>query len=199
MNRLCFVYGLVESQGVRYVGYSTRLNERRKEHRRDHPCWHFLVLGAYPTRELGLERERWWIRRLWKAGHPLTNITEGSNGAIVGATRSYLTRERISVANKKRWASPEARAKQSAKLRGRIISAETRARLSAAHIGKSASLEARIKMSATRTGKCHSLESRAKIASANSRRIISDETRAKMSESAKRRWEKTREGRGRHE
>ena len=99
-----FCYALVEDLAVRYVGYTARqLDRRRIEHRRKHPDWHFLLLGAYPSRAIGLEQENWWIKRLHNAGYTLTNIAEGGTGGITGLKTSYLTRAKMSAAQKARW------------------------------------------------------------------------------------------------
>jgi len=183
-----FVYALVEDMDVRYVGYTARLKQRRGEHLSQHPDWHLLTLGAYDNRQTGLDQERAWIKRLYDAGHPLTNIAEGRQAGHLGRAVSYLTRARLSEAQrgnivspktraqmstsqKKRWESPEARSKQAARmignkngvaLKGKPKSAETRARMSAATKGKPKSPEHRAKI----TARNRSSEMRARVSAA---------------------------------
>ena len=172
-----FCYALVEDLAVRYVGYTARqLDRRRIEHRRKHPDWHFLLLGAYPSRAIGLEQENWWIKRLHNAGYTLTNIAEGGTGGITGLKTSYLTRAKLSKAalGNRHWL-------------GRKHTLETRAKLSEARKGNKNALgckrtpEVRMKISEAMRGKQNSLG-----------RYVSPETRAKMSAAQKARWTRKR-------
>ena len=194
---------------MRYVGYTARLEQRRIAHRSRHPDWRLLVLGAYSSREIGLDNERFWIRRLWEAGHPLANVAEGGCGSIAGREISYLTRAKISAAMKGKRLSPETLAKRSAAMKGKRHSPETRARISAANMGKHPSRETRAKLSAAAKGKHFSAETRARMAAAKrgkpwsiarwaahdplklsaaiKGRIVSPETRIKISTTLKRR------------
>jgi len=186
-----FIYALAEDESVQYVGYTARLKQRRRIHARNHPGWQMLILGAYSTREIGLEYEKWWIRRLHEAGHPLTNICEGGNGSVVGRQVSYLTRVKMSAAARRMFAaSPETRAKISVANKGRHLSAETRAKIGIASRGRHHSPEARAKISAAMKGKpwsqarraADTLETRKKISLAKKGRPWSPETRAKIAE-----------------
>lgn len=83
--------------------------------------------------------------------------------------------------------TPEARAKQSAALKGRVRSPEHCARLRASMIGRGNTPEARAKMSAAHTGLAQSPEHRARIGAAHKgrpHRPHSEETRAKLSAAA---------------
>jgi len=177
------VYALVDGLDVRYVGYTARPERRRKAHARRHPDWHWLVLGSYASASDGLERERWWIKRLHDMGHPLTNISDGGTPGYFLGRHSMLTRERFSKAhlgqpawNKGVPNSPEARRKISMALKGKKHSAETKAKMSIAHKGKQHALghrhseATRLKMSAAHKGNQYSLGRR-----------HSAETKAKMS------------------
>lgn len=205
-----YVYGLMDGKDVRYVGYSVRLEQRRKVHTFRHPGWMLITLGAYPTREIGLECEMWWIKRLHEAGHPLTNISEGGNGPYPGIEKSYLTRMRLSTALKGKRRPPEVGMKVSLANKGRPWSEKERAsherflcspageiwraKLSAAHKGRpwtaaqrAASLrpETRTKRSTAQMGKRASPEARANMSDAHKGRRPSQETRAKRSAALK--------------
>lgn len=181
-----FVYALVESGAVRYVGYTSRLEERGAEHRRQHPCWGMKVLEACSTYELVLRQERYWIKKLFEAGEPLINIAIGGSGSAPGLKRSYLTKARISATLKGRTISPEWRAKISMARMGQRASPETRAKLRAgAKHRPTQSVETRAKRSATLMGHSLSPETRAKISTAHKGKLISAETRAKISKAQK--------------
>lgn len=77
-------------------------------------------------------------------------------------------------------ASDEARAKVSARLKGRTFTAETRAKISATKTGVALSDETRAKMSASHTGKKRSPEAVAKIAAAHRGRKRPAESIEKM-------------------
>ena len=158
------VYALVDGTEVRYVGYSAFLTQRQKRHASKHPDWRLIVLGIYPTRESGLEHEKWRIRRFHGVGHNLTNITEGGQPGTFGSFHSYLTKSKISAAH-----------------RGKLLSDETKAKISAFHKGKRHSAETRVKMSIAHKGKLHSAESKIKISVVNKKRFELPEERTKLS------------------
>ena len=175
-----YCYALVEKQTVHYVGYSARLEQRRRKHAQKHPEWRMLVLGAYPTRESGLEHERWWIKRLFNSGHLLENIAEGGQpGGPLGGIRSYLTRSRMSEARKGK-PSPN---------KGKSHSLKTRAKMSEAQKGRQISPAHRAKLSEATNRLWNDPEYRAKVSKAHQGKTLSDETRVKISKAGKKRYE----------
>lgn len=92
--------------------------------------------------------------------------------AMVGCPRSPETRAKLRAA----FSTPQARAKQSAALKGRKHTPEHRAKNSAAHTGYKHSAEAREKIRVALTGYKHSPEARANM----SGRQLSPKTRAKI-------------------
>src|SRR3989304_6303171 len=161
-----FVDALVEGGSVRSIGYSASLKRRRRFHAWKYPCCRMLILGAYATREIGLDRERWWIKRLYEAGHPLRNIRDGGAGGVVGQKRSYLTRSRMSAGQKGRICSAATRIKLSEAAKRQFASWEMRARVSAALRDHPVLPKTRIKMSAAKIGRRHSEKHRANISAA---------------------------------
>lgn len=183
-----FVYALVEDQAVRYVGYTSRLEQRRAVHRTRHPHWTMKIMESLPNRKMGLERERYWISNLFETGEPLVNIAVGGNAGIPGLEKSYLTKARISASLKGHSMSPETRAKISVAKKGRPHSAETRAKISATtkgRPGKPLSLETRLKIGMAQKGKPQSPELIAKRSAGLMGRYVSPETRAKISAAQK--------------
>ena len=180
-----FVYALTEGLQVRYVGYSASLAQRRQAHKISHPDWKLLTLGAYPSREIGLLEERAWIARLYAAGHPLINKSDGGEmGYPIGRAASNLTRARMSAAKLGRTMSHETKAKISAANTGKPRSAEYRAKISAAKIGKPGHLlstENKAKLLAANLGKPMSDRTKAKISAAHLGKSESTQTKAKIS------------------
>jgi hypothetical protein len=78
--------------------------------------------------------------------------------------------------------SPEARAKLSAKLKGRVFSDETRAKISASKMGKPRSEESRMKQSQTMTGRKLSEEHKLNVSRANTGKKRSPEHIQRMRE-----------------
>jgi group I intron endonuclease len=125
-----------------------------------------------------------------------------------GMKFSAEARAKMSVAQKRYWASPGVRAKMSvthmgnANALGHKHAPETRVRMSATAMGHTVSLEARAKISTALMGNTHALgykhtpEERAKMSIAQTGnakalgRKRSPETRAKMSIAQKQRWAK---------
>lgn len=148
------IYGLVDprTNAIRYVGKTNRPRARLRAHiaavdRK--PChksaWikSLLALEIEPTLVILEEippggdwaaRERDWIAALPN----LTNQTAGGEGTL-GRTLSAETREKIRAKALEREpahgrvATPEQRAAQAAKMRGRTLTAEHRAKISEAN------------------------------------------------------------------
>lgn len=106
--------------------------------------------------------EKYWIAQARSLGWPLTNLTDGGEGA--GHPVSPETRAKIAAANVGKSVSAETRAKIGAATRGRRASNETRLRISMALIGRSPSAETRAKLSLRNKGKVIPDETRARIA-----------------------------------
>ena len=196
MKRNHLVYGLVENADIRYVGYTTRLRQRRMVHARRYPGGRMVTLGAYSTRQYGLKQERRWIKRLFELGHPLTNKSEGGDGSLPGRRVSYLTRARLSAKSSGRRHSSEARAKMSAAHKGKHRSPRSllvRTKIANGLKGRRRPTETRAKLSAAMKGRPWSPTRRAaynpvKSAMANKGRHHSSGARANMSAAAKRRY-----------
>jgi len=141
-----------------------------------------MILGDYPTEEFGLERERWWIKQLWEAGHPLVNVTEGGQtGYPIGRPQSYLTRAKKSLAAKKYFESPDARARMSAITKKLWESTEHRTKMLAVVTGRVGTPEMRAKLSVANVGKSYTSDTKAKISEALKKLWASPEYRTKMS------------------
>jgi len=165
------VYALAEGMDVRYVGYTARPDQRRRKHLRLHPTWRWLVLGAYPSAAVGLEQERWWIKRLYDKGHPLTNKSDGGTPGFTKG-HSEISRRKMSIAkkglpawNKGRPLSPETRAKLSAALKGK--KAWNKGVPNTAQKGKPISAEQKAKISASNKGKKRTPEMIARLSEAH--------------------------------
>lgn len=143
-----------------------------------------VILEACRNDATLLVIERRWIAHGRALGWPLTNLTDGGEGAA-----GYK-------------ASPEARAKMSAARKGKPKSEECKAKIRAAKLGKPRpDVAERNRRAPTWLGKKHSDETRAKIAaslvgnnrgSARSGWDPSPETRARMAEGQRRRWAASR-------
>ena len=181
------VYALVDGETVHYIGYTSRLAARQKTHKSKHPTWRPIVVGAYRSREEGLDREAWWIRRLRDAGYPLINISDGGTYGLPGLVKSSLTCARISAAKRREKLNAATLAKYRSNALGNkwglghVVTQEARAHLSALFTGRALSLETRAKLSAVRTGRRASPETRAKMSAAAKGHAVSAETRAKIS------------------
>lgn len=183
--RYHFVYALTEGLQIRYVGYSASLAQRRQAHKISHPDWKLLTLGAYPSREIGLLEERAWIARLYGAGHPLINKSDGGEmGYPIGRAASNLTRARMSASHLGHAMSYKTKAKISAANTGKPKSAEHRAKISSAKIGKPGhplSAENKAKLLAANRGKPMSAKTKAKLSAAQLGKSESAQTKARMS------------------
>lgn len=178
------IYGLVDPRTllVRYVGLASRGLKRARAHRvpsrlaeRSHKSsWIKSLLAAgldyeivvleETSREALCDAERFWIAYGRACGWPLTNLTDGGDGAL---NPSAETRAKRSAALKGRYMSPEHRARIGDAHRGRVKSPEERRRLSEALRGKKRSAESIAKQFASRKGYKHSDETRAKIRVSN--------------------------------
>lgn len=178
---------------IHYVGYSSRLESRRKKHLSLHPKERLITLGIYPTREHALRKEAQWIARLFDLGFPLRNISAGGTGGFTDRRVSNLTRAQQSIAIRKAMVSPEIRAKVSMAMKGNKNglghrhSLEARARMSASKkgrgLGRTLTTETRAKISAALKGRRLSVEHVANAAAAH--RNPSPETRAKIAAAAR--------------
>ncbi len=190
--RLFCIYSLTDpaTKKIRYVGLTCNLKRRLREHRqravagtdKTHKgCWlrQLYAAGSQPevkiledriTTERCDTREVYWIAKLRRAGHELTNHLAG------GRTRPTYT------------ASSAAREKIRQAHRGRPKTVEHRQRLSVARTGKVHSVETRQKMSVAHRGKRQSVAAVVKTAAAHLGSKRSDETRLKMVK----RWEHRR-------
>ena len=100
----------------------------------------------------------------------------------LGLTRTPESKERMSIAQKKRMSSQDERRKLSEIGKGRITSPETRRKISVALQDKIASPESRKRMSKAQKGRIVSLEARKNISEAQKKRATSPEGRKFMSE-----------------
>jgi len=216
MEKVVHVYVLCDPrtpEKIRYIGKTTRkLSNRLKEHMTEafdvskttrKLNWIRSIVAAGMSPQINLvvdviiseweETERRFISEYKKAGHDLTNSTEGGDGMGIPTEE---TRMKISAALKGRTLSPEHCAKLLAYHKGRKMplqacinmsvakknqTAETRAKISAALTGKKHSLETRAKLSAALSGRKQSPEVIAHRALANTGKKRTPETCAKIS------------------
>jgi hypothetical protein len=195
-----FVYALREvgSEGFRYVGKTmrgrTRLLEHRKGTGKSHCCnWIKSVASAggeiemvpleYADPDNLCELERKWVSALRAAGHRLTNLTDGGQGAhgrklsqsnktaMLAAQRPHsaevLHRMRLAQLGKKQ--SPETIERRANRLRGRKHSEEARSAMSVAKRGHDVSPATRARIADNLRGRKDSAETRA-LKSARARR-----------------------------
>lgn len=209
MYEIVRIYVLIDpiTFEIRYVGKTVKtLSTRMGNHTYYalHPLtyrdrWHGKLLRRGYSPEICLvqevlephwiEAERYWIQYFRSIGCPLTNSTEGGDGAT-GHVKSAETRAKMSKTMTGRKHSPETRAKLSAShkgikqtpqaiekrvapLRGKKRPPEIGAKISAAKMGHEVSAEARAKISAAHTGRSnphvgyvHSEETKAKRSAA---------------------------------
>ena len=230
------IYVLVDPRdgSFRYIGMSSQGMKRPRQHeyqatsgKKSHKCsWIRQLLSAgieYETRLLeAVDREEdlpaaemKWISCYRGMGAPLTNETDGGEGAL-GCVRSEEFKAKLSKANKGKKLSSEHRARIAEshrgkkmdgevveriaeKLRGRETwmkgrkhSIETRAKISATVQGRKLSPEHRAKLSEKLRGRQVSAETRRKIGEAHRGKIVSEKSKARMSEAAFRRYAKER-------
>jgi group I intron endonuclease len=177
-----WVYKLTNTvNGKVYVGKTSNLEQRWKDHRRGKSCgaiakalrkhgadaFDFSILEAGIESEAELARlEIEWIAKLQSHGSlGGYNMTLGGEGSrltpeMIEARRvagQWPTGPKHSEAQKERW---------SALRRGRPVSDAQRLAISKAHRGKPKSAEHRLKIAAAATGRVLSPETRAKIGAA---------------------------------
>ena len=122
------IYGLIDPRTllVRYVGKTARGLQRVRRHDKKRTsdqthCANWVrslqrlglrhlwcVLDECSFQKLS-EQECWWIAYGRACGWPLTNHSEGGDGAGVGHSVSAATRVKLSSATKKQWQSPSHR------------------------------------------------------------------------------------------
>lgn len=193
------IYGLVDPRTllVRYVGKSTNGLRRPRDHRmpsrvrqQTHvACWvrslhacgldyEIVVLETCDPDQL-CAAERWWIAFGRACAWPLTNHTDGGDGAT-GAKRSPEQRQ----AMRERFLGDKNPAKR----------LEVRASISRASLGvkRTRTAEHNAKIADAHRGRAkHTPESRARLrAVALARPPMSAEARAKCSAASRRRWER---------
>jgi hypothetical protein len=180
------IYGLVDPRTllVRYIGSSATGMRRPRAHR--HPSilkqpnhkaawlrgllalgldYTIVVLEDVASTDLLAGAERWWIAFGRACGWPLTNLTDGGEGAP-GYKPTQEARARMSAAHVGKRQTPEAIAKVVAARTGVPRSPETRAKIAASRKGMRPSEEARAKIAAALRGRVLSPEARAKLAAA---------------------------------
>lgn len=140
-----------EIDGKCYVGKSTNIPKRWKEHkallRKGHhhnkhlqcawncygeDSFNFMVLEYANPEELG-ELEIAYISKHKAFGENGYNFTMGGDGGLLGMPKTEETRHKISKANKGRQHTPEEKAKVSKALKGRTLSDEHREKIGLAN------------------------------------------------------------------
>ena len=133
------VYGLIDprSKLIRYVGKSATGLLRMRHHRKPSAAnartycarWIKKLRQAGHTFEVVVleflesatrlnELERYWIAFGRACGWPLTNLTDGGDGASVGHVVTTEQRENLAKLSRARWADPRKRAKNKKALKG---------------------------------------------------------------------------------
>jgi len=161
----------------------------------------FQILCACDESDLD-KAEIAWIAFARSEEWPITNLTDGGEGALhparesvdkrrakmIGRKLSDETKARISAANKIAYQRPETRERH----RGVIAaskSPEALAKLSARMMGNNPSAEVRVKMSASQRARpTRSVESRKKTSEAGMGRKWSNESREKVRKSVTESW-----------
>lgn len=207
------IYGLADPRTgeIRYVGKSTSGLRCPRDHRqpsslKKHNYKSRWILGLHAAgldyevsvleecaaaKELEAAEQR-WIAYGRVFGWPLTNLTDGGDGAV-GCKHTAESVERGIVKRRGRHISAETRAKMSAAKKGKTLSPEHRQKIADSNIGKKMSAQTMAKRLATRFGKPMSEAGRAavkaarnqpstieKVRLANIGRVFSETTRAKM-------------------
>lgn len=201
MNKVSGIYRIDLGNGYFYIGSTTNLNKRKREHQYNllrcayinhkmQSCWNkyqvfeFTVLQYCNKEELLICEQHFLDKHFDNKKN--VNITPTA-GSTLGVVHSAETRAKISAIHKGRVLSVEHRAKISAANKGRVFSIEHREKMSASRIGRVLSDEARAKLSAANKGKSLSDETRAKISATTKGVPKSAETRLKMSKAQRRR------------
>jgi hypothetical protein len=190
------IYALVDplSNGVRYIGKSSRAMVRPRSHfcpsnlakdRSHKGNWirslrdwgllpTILILESFASHELLSDAECFWISQGKGIGWDLTNLTQGGEG-VPGRPFSAESRAKVSAKNKGRKMSLETRSRMSAASKARVTPT-TLAILEAARRDPAV----RVRAAATNTGRRMSDETRARMSAAQRGRTFSAETRQKM-------------------
>jgi len=124
-----------------------------------------LEKTSFSTIRGWIKRERFWIKKFRKEGHPLCNKNDGGGGPTEHTEKAKAKLRALSGENSPNYGrkvSDETRAKQSKAKKGHETSKETRAKLSRAGMGRVVSEETRAKQSKARMGYEVSEETRAK-------------------------------------
>lgn len=157
-----FIYALADPRTgrVRYVGKANDPEQRLAQHRhgdgrnghKNNWIRQLRRAGLCPVLHILQEcaddwadRERYWIAYHRAAGEPLTNLTEGGEGAS-GRALSDDVKAQLSASAKAAWANLETRTRQVAAMH----SESSRARMSATHKATWEDPEHRAKMAAIR-------------------------------------------------
>ncbi len=165
-----FIYGLSCSncpEDIRYVGKTSatlgrRLSGHKSDVRRNRnyrtnwikTCSELVisVIEEVDNQHLTM-REIYWIAEYRRLGYQLVNATDGGEGWETGRKLTKEHAANAARAAKPARQTPEYKARQSARMKGKIVSQETRAKLSKAKLGTTQSLETRAKRSASLKGK----------------------------------------------
>jgi hypothetical protein len=195
------IYGLIDPRTrlVRYIGKSSIGMKRPRQH--GQPCFagglyvhrwiaklrsiglmfEIVVLDVVDDKSKLSALERWWIAYGRTSGWPLTNVTDGGEGAF-GRKLSQQTRDKIAAKARGRKVSAETRAKlvKWGKIFGeRNCTEEARARMRGDNnVAKTPEAREKIRIAALKENR--SPEWRAKISESNRRRAYSAATRAKI-------------------
>ena len=208
------IYGLIDprSRFIRYVGLSATGMARPRRHRypsrqvgySHRECWlrelvsagldfQIAILEVTSSRDNLPELERWWIAFGRACGWPLTNLTDGGEGAA-GHRMPETTRKAIRAANLGSKRTLEQKARMSA-ARFELFNRrpDLRARLGTWSRGRKPSPEALAKMSANSASRRPEVWQ--KIAAKTRERVVSAETRAKMGAAQRIAWAKRKAAR----
>lgn len=221
VRALSIAYALVDPRDteVRYIGKTVRGVQRILEHTQGsalerEDTWKarwvksLLRLGLVPRLQVLAELnegeidacEIAWIAFARAEGWPLTNLTDGGEGALhpapdvverrrasmIGRKLSDETKAKISAANKAAHARPETRERMRAVI-AKSKTPETIEKIRQANIGKKVSEQTRALMSRNRKLRPPaSAEHRKNLSEAGKGRVFSEESRAKITEGLRR-------------
>lgn len=138
------------------------------------------VVAYWFSEEAAFDHEKVLIAEYRNSGLKLCNKTDGGDGTS-GFKFSDESREKLSIARRKRIITEETKLKMSESNKGHKVSAETRAKISAWHTGRIVSAETKVNISKSKLGTIITAEQRKKISIAMTGRYINEETRKKIS------------------